>query len=126
MRAAAILFAALVVAAAPLQAQSRGKQQRDRILADELAGYGETSLADVIETARPHFLKPDRTHIGSESPWRLLVYIGSQARGDSTVLHTFKASEVKEIRYYKTNEATTRFASENAAVILLTLKDGKP
>jgi len=124
MRVIALFFAALIVAA-PLQAQSRGKQQRDRILADELAGYGEASLTEVIETARPHFFKRDLTHIGGEAPWRLLVYIGSQERGDSTVLHTFKASEVKEIRYYKPNEATTRFASENASVILLTLKDAK-
>jgi hypothetical protein len=125
MRAVAILFAALVVVA-PLQAQSQGKKQRDRILADEIASYGQASLAEVIETARPHFLKRDLTHIGGEAPWRLLIYIGSQERGDSTVLHTFKASEIKEVRYYKPNEATTRFASENASVILLTLKDGKP
>lgn len=126
MRAAALLFAALIVAA-PLQAQARGRQQRDRMQADELASYGEASLTEVIEKARPHFFMPDQTRIdmGLQTPWRVLVYIGVQSRGDSTILHSFKASEVKEIRYYKPNEATTRFGSDNASVILLTLKDVK-
>jgi len=126
MRATAFFFAALVVAA-PLQAQSRGKQQRDRIAAEELASYGEASLTEVIEKARPQFFMPDQTRIdfGLQTTWRVLVYIGSQARGDSSILHSYKASEVKEIRYYKPNEATTRFGSDNATVILLTLKDVK-
>jgi len=126
MRAIAILFAALVVAA-PLQAQSRGKQQRDRIAAEELASYGEASLTEVIEKARPHFFMPDQTRIdmGLQTAWHVAVYIGTQARGDSSILHSYKASEVKEIRYYKPNEATTRFGSDNATVILLTLKNAK-
>jgi len=126
MRSAALLFAALIVAA-PLHAQSRGKQLRDRIQAEELASYGEASLTEVIEKARPHFFMPDQTRIdmGLQTPWRVLVYIGSQSRGDSTILHSYKASEIKEVRYFKPNEATTRFGSDNASVILLTLKDAK-
>ena len=127
MRAATILLVLATLAApAAVQAQ-RGKQPRDRILAEELATYGEASLIEVINRARPQFFMPDQTRIdfGLQTPWRVLVYIGPQARGDSSILHSYKASDVKEIRYYKPNEATTRFGSDNASVILLTLKDAK-
>ena len=127
MRTATLLlvFAAL---ASPVTAQAqRGKQPRDRILKDELATYGEASLIEVINRARPQFFMPDQTRIdfGLQTPWRVLVYVGRQARGDSSVLHSYKASEVTEVRYYKPNEASTRFGSDNASVILLTLKDAK-
>ena len=128
MRAAALIFFAFTVLAAPSAAQaSRGKQPHDRILKDELATYGDASLNEVIERVRPHFFMPDQTRIdfGLQTAWRVLVYVGRQARGDSSVLHSYKASEVTEVRYYKPNEASTRFGSDNASVILLTLKDEK-
>lgn len=125
MRAASLLFAlALVAVPASADAQRGGRQQRDRILAEELATYGEASLTEVIQKARPHFFMPDQTRIdfGLQTQWRVLVYIGPQVRGDSSVLHTYKATEVTEIRWYKPNEASTRFGSDNATVIALTLK----
>lgn len=121
--ATALLVLAALAAPATAQAQ-RGKQPRDRILAEELASFGEASLTEVVNRARPHFFMPDQTRIdfGLQTAWRVLVYIGPQVRGDSSILHTYKASDVTEIRYYKPNEATTRFGSDNASVILLTLK----
>lgn len=124
MRAASLLLAlALVAVPADAEAQ-RGRLQRDRILADELATFGDATVTEVINRARPHFFRPDqaRGDFGHQTQWRVLVYVGPQVQGDSSVLHTYKASEVTEIRHYRPNEATTRFGSDNASVILLTLK----
>ncbi|HEX7939122.1 MAG TPA: hypothetical protein VF483_09045, partial [Gemmatimonadaceae bacterium] len=69
--------------AAPLTAQTpaterpsapapKGKQPADRILAWELESYGDASLTEVIEKARPKFFMPDQTRIdfGMETAWR--------------------------------------------------------
>lgn len=135
------LSLALIVAtgiAAPLQAQTpaplpekpsapapKGKQPTDRILAWELDTFGEASLVEVIEKVRPKSFMADQTRIdfGLQTPWHILVYKGMQSLGDSSILHTIKASEVKEVRYYRPNEAGTRFGSDNATVILLTMKE---
>jgi hypothetical protein len=120
--AIALLIAAAL--AAPAGAQQKGRQPQDRILAWELDTFGDASLREVIEKARPRFFMPEQTRIDFSAaiPWRVLVYTGMQMRGDTSILTTYKASEVREIRYFRTNEASTRFGSDNASVILLTLK----
>ena len=127
MRAPLLALVLATALAAPAEAQKKPKQPQDRILAEELATYGDASMIEVIEKARPRFFMPDQTRIdfGAQTPWRVLVYKGMQVLGDSSVLHTYKASEVKEVRMYRPNEASTRFASDNATVILLTFKDPK-
>lgn len=118
-----ILALALLLVAVPVEAQ-RGKAPRDRIPAAELAEHGDASLLEVIERTRPHFFMPDQTRVsfGLQTQWRVLVYIGSQARGDTSLLRHYKASEVQDVRYYRPNEANTRFGTDNASVVQLTLK----
>lgn len=128
MRTAAVALLIATAFAAPLQSQApKGKLPQDRILAWELESYGDASLKEVIEKARPKFFMPDQTRIdfGAQTEWRVLVYIGMRSLGDTSILHTYKASEVKEIRHYRPNEAGTRFGSDNASVILLTPKEVK-
>lgn len=123
---------ALVVAAMLVMAQSadaqRANRPRDRITKEELATLGDVTLTDVIEQTRPHFFRPDHTRIdfGLQSPWRVLVYLGAQAVGDSSILRTYKASQVQEIRYYRPAEANTRMGVDNASVIQLTLRRRTP
>jgi hypothetical protein len=124
----ALILAAVIVAPAHAQTPApKGKQPTDRILAWELETFGEASLTEVIEKVRPKFFMPDQTRIdfGLQTAWRVLVYKGMQSLGDSSILHTIKASEVTEVRMYRPNEAATRFGSDNATVILLTLKEPK-
>ncbi|MEK7402086.1 MAG: hypothetical protein AABZ80_06940 [Gemmatimonadota bacterium] len=128
MRTALVLLAFATVVS-PLDAQApKGKKPQDRILAWELESYGGASMQEVIATARPRFLMPTPTNrdAGARTEWRVLVYIGTHAIGDTVVLGSYKASEVKEVRHFRPNEASARFGSDNAAVILLTLKDQKP
>ena len=99
MRATLVLMLFATAIAAPLQAQApKGKQPTDRILAWELESLGEASLTEVIEKVRPKFFMPDQTRIdfGLQTAWRVLVYKGMQSLGDSSILHTIKASEVKD------------------------------
>jgi hypothetical protein len=121
-----VLVGFLLGMAAPLEAQ-KIKRPRDRILVEELATFGELPLTEVINRARPHFFMPEATQIdiGLRAPWRLLVYVGSQVKGDSSVLRLYRASEMQEIRWLKPNEANVRLGAENASVIQLTFKDSK-
>jgi len=119
-----ILCLVLAVMAAPLEAQAKVKPQRDRLVAEELAEFGNASLSEVIQRERPQFFRAERMSAdGGRTPWRLLVYVGTQMVGDSSVLRSYKASEISLVRYYKPNEATARLGSDNATVIQLTWKE---
>ena len=123
MRALAVALL-LAAAAIPAEGQKKIKRPADRILAEELETFADASLTEVIEKARPKFFWPEqtRTDFTLATPWRVMVYKGLQVLGDSSILRQYKASEVKEIRYYRVNEAGTRFGADNASVILLTFK----
>ena len=126
-------FLLLVALASPLAAQKKApKPDRYRITAAELADYMDESLIDVIRQLRPHFLMLEggaSARMGeatlSGSPAGLVIYVGSQSQGDSTALRFYKARDVKEVRYYRPNEAMTRLGANNAYVIHLTLKDNR-
>jgi hypothetical protein len=114
----------LALLTAPLAAQKAPKRDRFKISAEEMAEYGNQDLVEVISKARPHFFQfyggstagmGEATLAGT--PARLLVYVGQQSHGDSSVLKHFKASEIKEIRYYRPSEAMTRLGADNAFVI---------
>jgi hypothetical protein len=119
----------LVLLAAPLAAQKAPKRDRFKIVSEELAEYGNQSLTEVISKARPHFFLAYGGNTGSlveagitGIAARLLIFVGQQSHGDTSVLRHYKASEVKEIRYYKPSEAMTRLGADNAYVIQLIMK----
>jgi len=110
--------------AAPAMAQKPPKRDRFKIETAELAEYKEQDLIETIQKARPHFLQfnagsnagmAEATMQGAAA--QLLVYVGQQAYGDTSVLHHFKASDTKEIRYLRPNDAMMRLGANNAYVI---------
>lgn len=117
-----LLLLALFVS--PLEAQKAPKRDRFKIALEELSEYGHQPLSEVITKARPHFLMFNagstqgmgEATMGGEPP-RLLVYMGTQAQGDSSILRMIRASEVKEVRFYRPNEAMSRLGANNAYVI---------
>jgi len=138
----ASLFAiALVLVAAPLSNAHAQRRERYKIGTEELATYGDQLLSDVIAKARPQFYQVGTSNGASLSAsgdvsggdgrcmdlgcqqTHLLVYIGSQRKGDSTELHYIRSSDVKEVRFYKPNEAMTRVGAQNAYVIQIIMKD---
>lgn len=122
----------LTLTAAPLFAQKAPKRDRFKIETQEIAEYGEQNLIEVISKARPHFFQFNAgTSVGMGEATmagvapRLLVYVGTQAYGDTSVLRLFKASEMKEIRYYRPNDAMARLGANNAYVIQVLRKAEK-
>lgn len=122
MRLASVFL--LIAVATPVLAQKPPKRDRFKIESAELAEYKEQDLIEVIRVARPHFLQfnagstagmAEATMQGAAA--RLLVYVGQQSYGDTTVLRHYKASETKEIRFLRPNDAMMRLGANNAYVI---------
>jgi hypothetical protein len=78
------------------------KRDQYKITAEELAEYGDANMGEVIPKARPNFLMfnagggaglGEQTISGVAAP--LLVYVGTQNQGDTSVLRFYRASDVK-------------------------------
>ena len=132
MRRLTIVLAGLLVAA-PALAQKPPKRDRFKIASEELAEYKNQDLVEVISKARPHFFQfnggtsagmGEATMSGAAA--RMLVYIGQQSYGDTSVLRHYKASEAKEIRYLRPSDAMVRLGADNAFVIQIITHGNKP
>lgn len=128
-----VLGLTLLLFAVPLQAQ-KGKQKRDpyKIVVEELAEYGDQNMMEVMRRARPNLLMfnggsnammGEQTLSGAETG--LIVYVGTQLQGDTSVLRFYKASDVKEVRYYKPTNAGSPNTRGDAFVLQLLMKDAK-
>jgi hypothetical protein len=123
MRRFLIVLAGLAIAA-PALAQKPPKRDRFKITSEELAEYKNSDLIEVISKARPHFFQfnagstsgmAEATMQGQAA--QLLVYVGQQSFGDTSVLRHHKASDTKEIRYLRPSDAMVRLGANNSAVI---------
>ena len=63
----------------------------------------------------------EQTLAGSETG--LIIYVGTQLQGDTSVLRFYKASDVKEVRYFKPTNAGSPNTRGDAFVIQLLMKD---
>jgi len=124
------LALALVVVALPLQAQKGKKRDQYKISAEELAEFGDATMSEVISRARPNFLMfnagggaglGEQTLSGHAAD--LLVYVGTLSQGDSSMLKYYKASDVKEVRYYKPGNSMSPQTAGTSFVIQLFMKD---
>lgn len=135
-----LVVTALALVAAPLSTAHAQKRERYKIAAEELASFGDENLADVLPKARPQFFQIGVAGGSTQSAAeggaggsrcmdvscqgvQLLVYVGTHREGDSTMLRYYKASDVKEVRFYKPNEAMARVGADNAYVIQVIMKD---
>jgi len=120
----------LLLIATQLQAQKGKKRDPYKISMEELAEYGDQNMGDVMRRARPNFLMfnggsnaimGEQTMTGRAT--ELLVYVGTQQQGDTSVLRFYKASDLQEVRYYKPTNAASPNTAGNAFVIQLLVKD---
>lgn len=125
-----LLLIALVLVASPLEAQKKNKRDPYKIGTEELAEYGDAPMGEVIPRARPNFLMfnaggnaglGEQTMSGVQN--QLVVFVGSLQQGDSSVLRFYKASDVKEVRYFKPGNSMSPQTAGNAFVIQLLMKD---
>ena len=121
---------ALLLVALPLQAQKKQKRDPYKITVEELAEYGEQNMMDVMRRARPNLLMfnggsnammGEQTLSGAETG--LLIYVGTQQQGDTSVLRFYKANDVQEVRYYKPTNAGSPNTRGDAFVIQLVMKE---
>jgi len=125
-----LLALALVVVAMPLQAQKGRKRDQYKITTEELAEYGDATMAEVIPRARPNFLMfnagggaglGEQTMAGVAAD--LVVYVGTLSQGDTSTLRFYKASDVKEVRYFKPGNSLSPQTAGNSFVIQILMKD---
>ena len=115
-----------VLVAAPLQAQKRARRDPSKIPLEELAEYGDANMSEVIPRARPDFLHPTNLSPGDvviTGVKGILVYVGTQELGDESALRYYRASDIKEVRYYKPTDASSPHLAGGAYVIQLIRKD---
>jgi hypothetical protein len=125
-----MLVAALLLVAMPLQAQKARRKDPNKISVEELTEFGDQNMGDVIPRLRPNFLMfnggggaglGEQTISGVQAA--VLVYVGTQQQGDTSMLREFKASDVKEVRYFKPGNASSPQPAANAFVIQLLMKE---
>jgi hypothetical protein len=122
-----LLLALATFMASPLLAQKKARRDPSKIPIEELAEYGNASVAEVISRARPNFLilpgltAGDRLMTGVQAS--VAVYLGTQMLGDTSALRFYKASELHEVRYYKPTNALSPHTAGDAYVIQMVLKD---
>lgn len=128
-----LFVAALLLVAMPLEAQRSKRRDPNKISTQELAEYGDQNMADVVARARPNFLMfnagggaglGEQTMSGVQA--LVLVYVGTQAQGDTSMLREFRASDVKEVRLYKPGNAASPQPAANSFVIQLVMKERAP
>jgi hypothetical protein len=125
-----LLSLVLLLVAFPVEAQRSKKRDQYKITAEELAEYGDANMSEVIPKARPNFLMfngggssgmGEQTMTGIAAG--LVVYVGTLQQGDTSVLRFYKASDVKEVRYFKPGNSLSPQTAGNSSVIQLVMKD---
>jgi hypothetical protein len=125
-----VMLIALVLVASPLEAQRSPRRDPRKITREELVDYRDAPMSEVISRARPNFLMFNAgggaglaEQTVSATPYGILVYVGTQQQGDTSVLRFFKATEVKEVLYFKPGNSLSPHTGANAFVIQLVMPD---
>lgn len=123
-----LALGAVVLAAAPLQAQRRSYVITPEEI--ERAGPRVGTAYDVVQTLRPRWLGKPREVIqlpgagaGQELQLaRVHVYLNDVDVGDVDYLKTIPAERVLTLRWLSMNEAGSRFGPTEGPAIVVTLK----
>jgi hypothetical protein len=122
-----VLLGILFLVASTAEAQKSPRRDPSKITAEELKEQGGASLAEVVPRIRPNFFSfpgttPAQQVITGLSP-QIIVYVRTQAQGDTSVLRSFKANEFKEVRFFRPGDSRSPHMAGNAYVIQLLPKD---
>lgn len=109
------LALALVVAACARASGPEGPSPRgdpDVITAAELERYGALPVRQAIERLRPRFLRfRGSTSLADPNAGRVVVYLGESRMGGVEFLDQIMTTDVQEIRYLDSADATQRFGT---------------
>jgi hypothetical protein len=106
------LLAGMACASASTQAGSSAGHNSNRITSDEVIATNGQTAYEVINKARPQYLKTrGQTTVMLNTPDRASVFMDGVLFGDPESLKSINATQIREIRYYPSNEAVIKFGS---------------
>lgn len=120
-----LLTSVLVIGCASAGGTRGGGAVKDPnvITAEEIAANPTTNAYDLIQRLRPNFLRTRGAVHGTAAPGGasgfeavdVAVYLDDTRVGGSEQLRQMGTSDIREIRYYSSSEATTKWGTGNTA-----------
>ena len=120
-------FVALAAIALAVGCASAGvspaKQNQNVITTEEIAQVTASNAYDLIQHLRPNYLRTRGAVRGAPAsdgtnhlePVDLVVYLNDSRLGGSEQLRQITSSDIREIRYYSSSEATTKWGTGHSA-----------
>ena len=108
---------ALALSTACASAATPGTHARDTnvISENEIAASHESNAFEVIRSLRPMYLKTrGHSSINGTGSDYATVFVDGQQYGDLSTLRNIVSSQIREIRYYGSADATTKFGMQAA------------
>lgn len=121
LRSALLVLLASLHACASLSTTPPSSGGPDVITREDMAGLERLTALQVVERLHPQWLQTRGLDSFEESN-EVVVYIDNTRRGGINELRRLNATEVGEIRYLDSREATTQFGAghPSGAIFLLT------
>lgn len=120
-RSALLVLLATVSACATLNSPPSSSGNPDVITREDMVGLERLTALQVVERLHPQWLQTRGLDSFEESN-EVVVYVDNTRRGGIDELRRLNATEVGEIRYLDSREATTQFGAghPSGAIFLLT------
>ena len=97
----------------------------DVLTTEDLVGTRTTNVYDAVAKLRPRWLRPRTPTASIVFPPEVHVYLGDQPMGGVDFLRTLEPDAVKEVRFYATADATTRWGSQNTGGVIAVTRRGQ-
>jgi len=120
-RVLATAMVALAACASGGAGSSHAKQDPNVISTEEIATSSASNAYEVIQRLRPNFLRTRGAVHGTPGATNamemvdLVVYLNENRLGGSDQLRQIAATDIQEIRYFNSSEATTKWGTGHSA-----------
>lgn len=100
---------------------SAARQNPNVISADEIAASSASNAYEVIQRLRPNFLRTRGAVHGTPGATNaiemvdLVIYLNENRLGGSDQLRQIATTDIREIRYFNSSEATTKWGTGHSA-----------
>jgi hypothetical protein len=102
---------------------SASKQNQNVITTEEIARSSATNAYELIQRVRPNYLRtrgavhgtPNANGTNRLEAVDLVVYLNDNRLGGSDQLRQIAISDIREIRYFSSSEATTKWGTGHSA-----------
>ena len=105
--------------------ESGGGSNADVLTTADLVSTLTTNVYDAVAKLRPRWLRPRTPTASIVFPPEVHVYLGDQPMGGVDFLRTLEPDAVKEVRFYATADATTRWGSQNTGGVIAVTRRGQ-